>query len=217
MDKLNDSDTLMAKIIEAYAKLDKDDIAPKARKAAAHGRFLQVEQDFDEYMKLKLVLPPRVLKKNLFRKIEQRPKLEKMYEEIVAFADPDWSIAALVKIGRISQDLADAMLDAPVPSGLTPEQADIYIEELQKQALPLEEKAIGLYRKAIDVSTSKGIYNQWTLEAQNLLRKYEPNKYPDPYLAKQVSTEFFYQAEVKLDKIEVPNQPDALSAAKPKQ
>jgi len=150
------------------------------------------------------------LKKNLFKKIEIRPKLEKKYEEIVSYKDPDWSIAALVKVGQISQDLADAMLEAPVPSGLTPEQADIYVEELQKQALPLEEKAIAFYRKAIDVSNAKGLYNEWTLKAQDYLKKYEPNKYPEPYIAKQVSTEFFYREDFHYKKMKVMAPPTEL-------
>jgi tetratricopeptide (TPR) repeat protein len=208
MDKVKESDKLLDQIIEKYNKLDEKARDAEARLAVAHARFLQVEKDYLEYMGLKLVLPPRVLKRNLFKKIELRPKLEMKYEEIVSYADPDWSIASLVRVGQISQDLADAMLEAPVPMGLTPEQADIYVEELQKQALPLEEKAIAFYRKAIEVSSAKGLYNEWSLKAQDLLRKYETAKYPPPYPAGQISTEFFYTAGAELEPVEVPPQPE---------
>ncbi len=215
MGNIKDSDKLLDRIIDSYNKLAEKARNDEARQAVAHARFLQVDVEYKEYMDLKLVLPPRTLKRNLFKKIEIRPKLEKKYEEIVGYKDPDWSIAALVRVGRISQDLADAMLDAPVPAGLTPEQADIYIEELQKQALPLEEKAIIFYRKAIEVSNAKGIYNEWSIKAQDLLRKYEPSKYPEPYLAGQVSTEFFYAAPARLEKAEVPLQPEPEPAPAP--
>jgi hypothetical protein len=153
------------------------------------------------------VLPASVLKKNLFKKIEIRPKLAKKYEEIVGYADPDWTVASLVRVGELSQNLADAMLEAPVPGGLTPEQADIYVEELQKQALPLEETAIMFYRKAIEVSNAKGIYNAWTLTAQDKLRKYEPARFPAPFEAAFVSTEFFYDLGLQLEKLEVLEAP----------
>ncbi len=208
MDKVKESDKILDQIIDRFNKLDEKARNPEARLAVAHARFLQLEQEFNDYMALKLVLPPRTLKKNLFKKIEIRPKLEKKYEEVVSYADPDWSIAALVRVGQISQDLADGMLGAPVPMGLTPEQADIYVEELQKQALPLEEKALIFYRKAIEVSSTKGIYNEWTLKAQDLLRKYEPSKYPEPFMAGQAQTEFFYTAAPKLEPLEVPPQPE---------
>jgi tetratricopeptide (TPR) repeat protein len=214
MKKIKESDKLLDGIIERFNKLDKKARSPEAREAVAHARSLQVELEFNEFMALKLVLPPRTLKRNLFKKIKTRPKLEKKFEEIVAFGDPDWSLAALVRVGQISQDLADAMLEAPVPAGLTPEQADIYIEELQKQALPLEEKALNFYRRAIEVSNSKGIYNKWSMKSQDLLRKYEPSKYPEPYLAKKSQTEFFYDAEAQIEHLDVPAQP-APSATPP--
>jgi len=202
-----DADKLLDQIIEAFNKLDEKARDADARMAVAYARFLQVDREFTEYLDLKLVLPASVLKKNLFKKIEIRPKLAKKYEEIVGYADPDWTVAALVRVGELSQNLADSMLEAPVPGGLTPEQADIYVEELQKQALPLEETAILFYRKAVEVSNSKGIYNSWTLTAQDKLRKYETTRFPAPYEAAFVSTEFFYDLGPQLDKVEVPEAP----------
>ncbi len=212
MDKTKDSDKLLDKIIEGYNKLDEKARNPEARLAAAHSRFLQVQPEFDEFIALKLVLPPRTLKRNLFKKIDIRPKLEKKYQEIIGFGDPDWSVAALVRIAELSKDLGRAMLDAPVPSGLTMEQQDIYVEELQKQALPLEEKAIVFLNKAISVSNTKGIYGSWTLMAQDLLRTFETNKYPDVYSAGLVSTEFFYDAGPLLNKLDVP-EPEEVPVA----
>ncbi|MBN2493410.1 MAG: tetratricopeptide repeat protein [Deltaproteobacteria bacterium] len=204
LDKVRDSDKLLDKIIDRYNKLPEKARNEEARTAVAHARFLQIEKEYKEYIDLKLVLPPRTLRRNLFKKIDTRPKLEKKYEEVVSYKDPDWSVAALVRIGELSMDLATAMLEAPVPAGLTPEQQDIYVEELQKQALPLEEKSSGFLNKAIQVSNSKGIYNRWTLHAQDLLRKYQPNLYPPPYEASLVSTEFFYERPLHTAKVEEP-------------
>ncbi|NMB73741.1 MAG: tetratricopeptide repeat protein [Myxococcales bacterium] len=214
--KEKDSDKLLDKILDGYNQLPEEARDAEARMAASHARFLQIEPEFNTYINTKLVLPPATLKKNLFFKIDTRPKLEKKYEEIVALRDPDWSIASLVRMAQLSQNLSDSMLEAPVPAGLTPEQADIYQEELQKQALPLEEKAITLYRKAIDVSNEKGLYNEWTMKAQDLLReKYEPNAYPEVFRAETASTEYFYLQGPKLDKLEVPDEPEPAALPPP--
>ncbi len=204
MDKKKDSDKFLDKIIEAYGKLDEKARNEEARLSVSHARFLQLDVEFVDYMAIKLVLPPRTLKRNLFQMIDGRPKLEKKYEEIVSFKDPDWSVAALVRIGQISQKLSQAMYDAPVPRGLTMDQQDIYVQELQSQALPLEEKAMNFYRRAISVSNTKGIYNKWTIKAQEQLKSYQPSSYPKVYSAKLVSTEFVYQQGCVRDKLEVP-------------
>jgi tetratricopeptide (TPR) repeat protein len=202
INKEKESDKHLDKIIEHYNELPEESRDTEARTAVAHSRFMQVEPEYQHYMNIKLELPPSTLKKNLFTKIDTRPKLEKKFEEIIAYQDPDWSIASLVRIGQLSQNLSDSMLEAPIPAGLTPEQQDIYQEELQKQSLPLEEKAISFYRKAIEVSNTKGIFNEWTLKAQDLLRdKYEPNSYPQPFDAELQSTEYFYVQGVQPEKM----------------
>ena len=129
------------------------------------------------------MLPPNILKHNLYLKIDARSKLEKKYEEIVPLQDPDWSLAALVRIGQINQNLGQSMGEAPIPHDLTPSQQDSYVQELQKQALPFEEKAIGSYQKVIAIATAKGIYNDWMLQAQDLLHVYQPTLYPEPFKA----------------------------------
>jgi TolA-binding protein len=202
--KEKDSDKLLDKIIEQFNRLPEEVKSEEAREAVSHARFLQLEIEFNDYINIKLELPPRNLKKNLFKKIELRPKLERKYEEVVAYKDPDWSIGGLVRIGQISQNLSQSMYDAPIPAGLTPEQADIYVEELQKQALPLEEKAMVLYQKAIDVSNRKGLYNRWTIKAQEQIKTYRASAYPEAYKAGLVSTEYFYEQGPHTQKVDVP-------------
>jgi tetratricopeptide (TPR) repeat protein len=215
LEKKKESDKLLDKIIDSYNKLPEEARNEEARLAVSHARFLQLDAEFDDYINIKLVLPPRTLKRNLFKKIDIRPKLEKKYEEVVTYKDPDWSIAALVRIGQLSQNLSQSMYDAPIPGGLTPDQQDIYVQELQNQALPLEEKAMGFFRKAIEVSSTKGIYNEWTIKAQEQLKVYQPSSYPAPFEAELVSTEYIYEEGVHLDKVEVPPPPEPSVAPTP--
>ncbi|RME29475.1 MAG: hypothetical protein D6806_01310 [Deltaproteobacteria bacterium] len=205
--KVKESDGLLDEIIDSYNKLPEKVRTPEARHAAAHARFLQLEKEFNEYVSIKLVLPPRTLKRNLFKKIDMRPQLEKKYQEVIAYKDPEFAIAALVRMGQLSRNLSQSMYDAPIPAGLTPEQQDIYVQELQNQALPLEEKAMALFQKAIDVSAAKGVYCKWTLEAQEQLKNYRPKAYPPPYEAEMVATEYIYEEGFDDRAVEVPPPP----------
>ncbi|HUU02863.1 MAG TPA: tetratricopeptide repeat protein [Myxococcota bacterium] len=212
LDKKKESDKLLDGIIEDYNKLPEEVRNVESRTAVSHARFLQLEEEFNDYINIKLVLPPRTLRRNLLTKIDIRPKLEKKYEEVVGFKDPDWSIASLVRIGQLSQNLSQSMYDAPVPAGLTPDQQDIYVQELQNQALPLEEKAMVFYRKAIEVSGSKGIYNGWTIKAEEQLKIYQPSSYPEAFNAELVSTEYIYQPGCKIEKMKVSPLPEPTQA-----
>jgi tetratricopeptide (TPR) repeat protein len=184
-----ESDNLFNKLLDACSKLSNVMRTPEIRHMISHARFLQREPEFNNFKTIKLLLPLNILKHNLFVKIDARNKLEKKYEEIVDVQDPDWSLAALVRIGQINQNLSQAMYEAPIPHDLTPHQQDSYVQELQKQALPFEEKAVGCYQKVIAIATAKGIYNEWMLLAQDLLHLYQPTIYPEPYKARLATTQ----------------------------
>jgi len=51
-----------------------------------------------------------------------------------------------------------------------------------------EVRHMSLYQKAIEVSNQKGLYNQWTIKAQEQLKSYRPSAYPAAYQAGLVST-----------------------------
>ena len=187
--KQKESDKFFNNLLDAYSKLSDEMRTSEIRHMISHGQFLKLEAEFNNFKTLKLVLPPSVLKHNLFVKIGVRSKLEKKYEEIVALQDPRWSLAALVRIGQINQNLSQSMYEAPISHDLTTNQQDNYVQELQKQALPFEEKATGCYQKVIAIAAAKGIYNEWLLQAQDLLRIYQPTVYPEPYKAKLSPTQ----------------------------
>ncbi len=184
-----ESDKLFSRILDAYSKLSNEERTSDIHKMISQVRFLKLESEFNNFKTIKLVLPPNILKHNLYLKIDARSKLEKKYEEIVRLQDPDWSFAALVRIGQINQNLGQSMCEAPIPHDLTPNQQDNYVQELQKQALPFEEKATASYQKVIAIATAKGIYNDWMLQAQDLLHVYQPTVYPEIYKAKLAPTQ----------------------------
>ena len=169
--------------LEGVGRAGEPGRSPEVYAAAAEARFVLLEAEFGGYVRIPLALPPRTLQKNLFRKLALRTELEKKYEEVIALKDPIFSLAALVRMGQLSQHLGEAMLRSPVPAGLTPEQQEIYLDELEKQAAPLGDRAKALLGKALQIAFEKGLYGPWALEAAETLQKLAPSKSPSTYLA----------------------------------
>ena len=169
--------------LEAFGRAGEPGRSAELLAAAAEVRFVLLEAEFGGYVRIPLALPPRTLQKNLFRKLALRTELEKKYEEVIALKDPIFSLAALVRMGQLSQHLGEAMLRSPVPSGLTPEQQEIYLDELEKQAAPLGDRAKALLGKALQIAFEKGLYGPWELEAAETLQKLTPPRILSIYLA----------------------------------
>ena len=143
--------------------------------AKAHAGFLAEAPGFDEFQAVRfrsgrqadLVAALKLKKARLNR-------LLAAYGEVVAIGSPLWSEAAFTRIGEAYRDFNKGLLDAPLPRGLDAEQEELYRSTLSAQALPLEDKAVEAFRKAVEVSEKSGVYSEWTLRAQDFLREYQP-------------------------------------------
>ena len=106
-------------------------------------------------------------------------RLLSAYGEVIAVGSPRWSEAAFARIGEAYRNFNKGLLDAPMPRGLDREQQELYRSMLESQALPLEDKAVEAFAKAIAISRTTGVYSEWVVKAQDLLREYQPDAYGD--------------------------------------
>jgi TolA-binding protein len=181
--KRKDRNLLMEKIMA----LDEDAAGRETNNRSwksllAHARFDSSEEEYKEYTQIKLELPIKRLRKNLLLKLAKKSQLEQVLYSTMENKVPTWTLAALVRSGQMDMHLADAMLQAPVPPELTEQQADIYMEALQKQALPLEEKAKETFEQAVRFSRQHKLYNKWTMLAQELLNVYKTDSFPPVFI-----------------------------------
>jgi TolA-binding protein len=145
--------------------------------AVAHARFLLVEPSFDEFVAIRFRTARQAeLMALLKAKNARMAKLLAAYTEVIAAGSPTWSQAALTRLGEAYRDFNKGLLDAPAPRGLDAEQRELYRSTLESQALPLEDKAVDAFRKAIETSGRTGAYSEWTLRAQDRLREYRPDE-----------------------------------------
>lgn len=165
--------------------------------AYAHSLFVMLEPKWKAYERIKFD-NVRTMAKALQAKLKATPELEKAYTEVIATGSADWGIAALTRIGMMYQDFARNFIESPDPLGLDEDQLIMYRSELENRAFPLEEKAIEAFEKALDKSYELGVYNDYTLQAQNALNRFMPGTYGEIHEVRFTGSEFFSRAPAAL-------------------
>jgi TolA-binding protein len=171
-----------ADVAQRFAQLPEQERTAAVVDAAAHSRFLLVETSFDSFIAIRFrsARQSEVIAA-LKTKSARMAALLKAYREVVEVGSPQWSEAALTRLGEAYSDFNKGLLEAPVPRGLDAEQQELYRTTLQSQALPLENKAVDAFREAIELSHRTGFYSEWTLRAQRGLREYRPDQVADQH------------------------------------
>lgn len=145
---------------------------------AAEARYHQGELVFRRYAAITLDVKPRKLKRTLDQKTKLLEQAMDIYLDVVEFSDAQWGTAALYRIGQIFEEFASAMQNAPVPPGLSEEEAEVYRMELDNYVIEIEERAIELYTTGYDKALELGVYNRYTKLLREGLSRMAASKYP---------------------------------------
>jgi TolA-binding protein len=170
----------MAEVVQRFNRLPESEKLPPVVDAAGHARFLSLEGAFNDFIAIhfhytrqsELVHVLKVKKSRLHKLLEA-------YAEVIKIGSPRWSEAAFTRMGEAYRNFNKGLLEAPMPRGLDAEQQELYRGTLESQALPLEDKAVESFTKAIEASRKSGAYSEWTLKAEDFLREYQPDAFGD--------------------------------------
>jgi len=146
--------------------------------SAAHCRFLLGELVFEDYERIQLKPPMPSLVKGLKQKADLLKKAEGLFVQVVAAGHLEWASAALFRIGDMYARFAQAIYQAPLPSGLSAEEAEVYRQELQNLAFPIEDKALSAFTLSAETARKHGYFSQWTFRTVEMLRKLDPGTWP---------------------------------------
>jgi hypothetical protein len=184
-------------IIPLYGPLSAEDKARDTTKLAmAHAQFFVLEPEFEKYEALKFRSPRAdVMKVDLQTITAAKNALAKQYTQVVAVGNADWAIAALVRIGMLPRIMATQLRAAPIPKGLDIDQKEMYTSALEDKALEVETPAVDLLLTAMKKSYELGIYNDWTLQAQNALAEFKPELIGKTYELPLKGSSFFFSAD----------------------
>lgn len=172
---------------------EEDRKRPSSRQAAAHSRFALQESSFETYRSVQFE-SPKTLPQTLKRKTDLKASLEQAYAKVIEDGNPDYAIAALVRLAMLPRLFAKSLLEAPIPPGLDFDQEEIYRSVLEEKAFEYEAPAIDALELALDKSTELGIYNEWVLTAQSLMAEFKPDLFQEIKVLPLRGSEFFVTA-----------------------
>jgi cellulose synthase operon protein C len=176
--KLGDDGTAreaFAKALAEHKSLRRtEDTAP----AAAQARYLQGELVFREYERVKIAGKPRQLRRALEEKAKLLDEARKVYLDVVSYRQPEWATAALLRVGQGYEAFAKALRGAQVPRELSSEEKRLYREELEKQVIVIEDKALDAYRSGYAKALEIGVYNKHTRALRVALSQLDQGEFP---------------------------------------
>lgn len=174
------------RIGEYYSQLGKkqrEALDIQALDAVARGSFVGNEDDYKKYSAVKLrwssIQNLGELKATIAAKGNALKEVQKAYTATVVLKSADPAICALHKIGLAYDQFAEAVVNFPVPKGMT---EDLLIEvrpQFEQQAQDPKNNAAEFFTAVVQKSRELDVFNQCTTAALEMLRtKYKPEQFP---------------------------------------
>lgn len=131
----------------------------------------------------------------LDEKSKQLDKARTMYLDVFKMKQAQWTIASSARVGQIYQDFAGQLYTAEIPKDLKEvdqwgnQPKQIYCDQLEDKAEPIEGKAVDGFEKCLQAATEQSWYNEWSRLCERELNQMKPSDYP---LASEVKPEAGY-------------------------
>lgn len=104
-------------------------------------------------------------------------QIEGKMQEVVKLGNLDYATAAFYIVGLGYQTFAEDLREA-APEGLDDEGMELFMTMIDEFAIPLEEKALAMYLKNIEVEEKQGVWNEWLEKTYTQLNLLQPADYP---------------------------------------
>jgi tetratricopeptide (TPR) repeat protein len=111
------------------------------------------------------------LSKDLEYKSELLLSAQGHYLRAIRMGNGYWATAAGAQIGFLYENLYGHMIGAPAPKELTPEEVEIYRQELRKKIRVLLTKAINIYERTLEAAERIGAQNPFVERTRESLQK----------------------------------------------
>lgn len=155
------------------------------RHAAAEARFKQGEAIFREFERTKFkILPYRNVQKyvtEMAKMIQSRTEIlvraSEIYNEVIMFQSPNWSIAGLTRIGQMYQALANDIFDAPAPGSFDEDMVEIFKGDMAQRAAVPQDKAVEAYIICVKKAQELRWFNEWSDLSERELARIRPQEY----------------------------------------
>lgn len=113
------------------------------------------------------------------RKVSLLTKLTGELVDVIKYDSAEEIVSALSVLGQANDDIGQAIINAPLPAGLTPDEAKQYKEGVEKFAEPFKTKARESFKAATDRGLELEVYNDEFKVAYSYMNRVDPKSYYD--------------------------------------
>jgi tetratricopeptide (TPR) repeat protein len=175
---LRDGEQWYVDALDRYNGLDDDtrnQLDPISLDAAAEARFMLGERIFVQVSAVTLEGRENQMQERLREKAELGRQAAQVYEQVRAFARPGWGIAAFTRLGQLYHEFYDAIVNAPLPEGMSFEVEEAYLSMLEEQATEVRLQAVQFYETALEIARQAGWFNEYSELAEQNLAQLDPS------------------------------------------
>lgn len=127
----------------------------------AMASFEGAETYHDLFARIRFTLPTERMEKDLTDKATLFLKAQSEYLRTVRLQNIFWGVRAGVRLGQMYEEFYETIMTAEVPPEFNPEELEIYMNELKKQARPLIAKAVDSYERNMAMARMYGAKDEW--------------------------------------------------------
>lgn len=146
---------------------------------AAKIKFSEAEETFRSMKAITFPADPNRQKAAADKKISLLTKLTGELVDVIKYDSAEEIVSALSLLAQANDDMGHAILTAPLPAGLTAEEAKQYKDGVEKFAEPFRVKARESFKAAADRGIELEVYNEGFKVAYNYMNKVDPKGYYD--------------------------------------
>jgi outer membrane protein assembly factor BamD (BamD/ComL family) len=145
----------------------------RTRNVAAHAALVLTEQTFARFAALKLTQP---FERSLQEKQRNMDLAMKAFGKLVGYEVGEVTAAATFYMAEIYTNFSQSLRESERPPGLSGAALKGYEDQLDEEAFPFEEKAIGVHEKNLELMR-RGVYDSWIEKSLARLAVLKPGRY----------------------------------------
>jgi len=146
---------------------------------AAKIKLSETQKSFDELKAIRIPANPQKQQEAAKKKIALVSKLNNELANVVKYDSADEIVGALNMAGQVNLHMGDALVNAPIPSGLNADQMKQYKEGIKKLAQPFYDKAKDSFKTAVDRGSELDSFPDAYTEARKAAVKMDPTLFYD--------------------------------------
>lgn len=141
-----------------------------SRKALARARFIQAQIIGNEFKNQSVKAKLERVQTVLLLKTEKLSRAQVAYQEAANYGDALTTVMAYKELADCYLQYSEALRTMPVPAGIPEAEAEAFRQEMDKLAIPMEEKGIDGKMQALKVARELGVYDDVVSQLQNEMK-----------------------------------------------